>query len=291
MQTVLYNADMDNYVNTIIPDGEYGKRGYLKDNYRIFKINDKTNTKFDFHYHEFDKIVFFLSGNVTYIIEGKEYILEPYDILLVRHGDIHKPIIDGSVNYDRVIIWANKDWLDRKCNLSHCFDETKNRQLNLIRPKYNERLRIFQLIEEMTAGSENLFADALYKDALFMQLMILINREKIGGAGYVSNKQIDNVIEYINNNLFSGLNVDKIAEELFISRYYLMHKFKEITGESVYSYISKKRLLYAADLLQDGASAKCACYESGYNDYSVFLKAFKKEFGITPANYKKQYRS
>ena len=275
-----------------IPDGEYSKRGYLKENYRVFKINDKTDKTFDFHYHEFDKIVFFLSGNAKYMIEGKEYILKPYDILLVRHGDIHKPVIDSDVNYNRVIIWVNKNYLNREYDLSYCFEIAKKNKMNLMRIDDAEKQRVFTLLEELTAESKNLFADDYYKESVFTQLMILLNRCEYSlhnAVGYKSDKHIDKVIDYINNNLFDNLTIDKIANELFISRYHLMHKFKDVTGESVYSYISKKRLFYAADLLKNGASAKCACFESGYKDYSVFLKAFKKEFEITPADYKKQY--
>lgn len=276
----------------IVPDGEYSKRGYLKENYRIFKINDRADKKFDFHYHEFDKIVFFLSGNVKYIIEGKEYVLKPYDILLVRHGDIHKPVIDSSVNYDRVIIWVNKNYLNRRYDLSHCFEISKKNKINLMRIDGSEKHRVFTLLEELSFESKDLFADDYYKDSVFIQLMILLNRSEHclqNAADYKSDKQIDKVIAYIDNHLFDNLTVDKIANELFISRYHLMHKFKNVTGESVHSYISKKRLFYAADLLKSGKSAKYACFESGYNDYSVFLKAFKNEFKVTPVEYKKLY--
>lgn len=130
------------------------------------------------------------------------------------------------------------------------------------------------------------------KDILFAQLMILINRAVIGNgskaAEYKSDKQIDSVIEYINNHLFAPLTVEKISAEFFISRYHLIHKFKAATGKTIFSYIQTKRLLYAASLLNKGASAKKACFESGYNDYSVFLKAFKKEFGLNPTAYAKQ---
>lgn len=65
-----------------------------------------------------------------------------------------------------------------------------------------------------------------------------------------------------------------------------MHKFKEYTGKTIYSYIQSKRLLNAIRFIENGASVKEACYQCGFNDYSVFLKAFKKEFGTTPAKYK-----
>ena len=286
-QIVPYNDFMENIFDSYNADGEYGKRGYLKENYRIFNIKDKCSGTFEFHYHEFDKIVMFISGNVTYIIEGKEYTLQPYDILLVRHGDIHKPVIDSSAEYERAIIWLDNEFL-KKYSLDSCFDAAKEKGLSLLRLSAEKRNRIFSLLSDFTNESKEDFSNALMEDSLLAQIIILISRAVFNGsntAQYKSDKHIDMVLEYINKNLFSALTVDKIAGEFYISRYYLMHKFKKITGKTIFEYIQSKRLLYAAALLKNEVSAKEACFESGYNDYSVFLKAFKKEFGTTPSAY------
>ena len=64
---------------------EFGKRGYLTEDFRLFHLRDSRAEELDFHYHEFDKIVIFLSGRASYIIEGRSYFLEPWDVLLVSH--------------------------------------------------------------------------------------------------------------------------------------------------------------------------------------------------------------
>ena len=51
------------------------KRGYLKEDFRLFHIRDQVELELGYHYHEFDKIVVFLTGNVTYVVEGKAYFL------------------------------------------------------------------------------------------------------------------------------------------------------------------------------------------------------------------------
>ena len=95
--------------------------GYLLQNFRLFHLKDKKTQEFEFHYHDFNKIIIFLSGNVTYLVEGKAYYLKPWDILLVNHHDIHKPIIDPNTTYERIIIWLQNDFIqsqqDRPCDL------------------------------------------------------------------------------------------------------------------------------------------------------------------------------
>ena len=271
-------------------DAEYGKRGYLKENYRIFNIKDFCKQDFEFHYHEFEKLVLFKSGKTSYIIEGKEYNLKPYDILLVGRGDIHKPIVSREEEYERIIVWINSDYIKSNA-LHHCFAKAKENGQYLLRLPENTAKEIFDLADKFNAEKDE-FGYELMRKTIFLQLMIMINRasEKYDDIRieYKSDKQTDSIIEYINKNIFDDLSVDKISNEFFISRYYLMHKFKKITGKTIYSYINSKRLMHAANLIAEGHSAKTACFESGFHNYSVFLKAFKKEFGCVPTDYKQK---
>lgn len=52
---------------------------------------------------------------------------------------------------------------------------------------------------------------------------------------------------------------------------------------SIYQYIIKKRVTISRDMLLNGASVTGACMECGFNNYSNFLKAFKREFGCNPS--------
>lgn len=283
-QIVLYHIDMKRFDYVI--DGEYSKRGYLLNDFKVFNIKDKRSEAFEFHYHEFNKIIFFKSGDVKYNIEGKEYQLKPNDILLVKRGDIHRPIISENEFYDRIIIWIDDSYLNA-IRLLECFEIAEKTGFKLIKGADNQ---LFSLAEKLCRSSEKDFAYKEYNEALLTQLLILITRSimhnDIDRKKYKSDEQIDRLLKYINSNLDKKLCIDSLAEMFFISRYHLMHKFKEQTGTTIYSYIQSKRLLNAAKSIKSGVSIKEACYRNGFHDYSVFLKAFKKEFGTTPTKYK-----
>ena len=80
------------------------------------------------------------------------------------------------------------------------------------------------------------------------------------------------------NHLTAALSIDMLAKQFFMSKYYLMHAFKDETGYTIGNYIATKRLLLARNLIEDGMSVTDACYACGYQNYSTFSRAYKKQF-------------
>jgi AraC-like DNA-binding protein len=274
------------------------KRGYLKENFAYFHLKDQKTQEYEFHYHEFNKIVIFISGKVTYLIEGKSYNLKPWDILLVSESDIHKVIIDAEKVYERIIIWVNNSFLERhneeKCDLFTCFKIASSQKFNLLRlePELIKGLRnILLQLEE--ANHSDKFGSHILKNSLFLQLMVYFNRAALGRditksiEDITYDKTVEAVIDYINENLGGELSIDVIADKLYLNKYYLMHKFKTETGYTIHNYIVQKRLLRASSLIKEGIPTYEVFLESGFGDYSSFVRAFKKQFGLSPKKYYK----
>ncbi|HIY02188.1 MAG TPA: AraC family transcriptional regulator [Candidatus Blautia faecipullorum] len=263
------------------------KSGYLDEDFRLFHLRDQAQKNYSFHYHDFHKIIIFLSGKVSYHIEGKTYHLSPWDILLVSRGAIHKPEIDFSVPYERFVLWIREDIGNTELNT--CFQKANDRSFSLIRldSRLLERLKdiLFEL-ERSLSGSA--FGDSLLKTALFTQFMIYINRiflEKTyitDKASYSSDSQIESLLRYINLHLDGDLSIDRLAEDFFFSKYHMMRKFKEATGYTVHNYIVSKRLLLARSLITQGLPVMKASAQSGFRDYTSFVRAYKKQFGGPP---------
>ena len=82
------------------------------------------------------------------------------------------------------------------------------------------------------------------------------------------------------------LSIDRLAGEFYLSRYYLMHRFKEVYGITAHQYIRQKRLLRAAEEIRRGTPVLKAAMEAGFNDYSAFLRAFQAAYGMSPRAWK-----
>ena len=107
---------------------------------------------------------------------------------------------------------------------------------------------------------------------------------------YRADPKIEEILRYIAGNLDRTLTVDALAERFFLSRYYLMHRFKEVTGYSVHQYISQKRLLLAGELLRQGTPVMKAAEQAGFGDYSAFLRAFRATFHASPRDFQPRRR-
>ena len=230
------------------------KTGYLKEDFRLFHINDRTDREFEWHYHDFHKIIVFVSGKVTYHIEGKAYQLKPQDILLVSQGAIHKPEIDPSIPYERYIFWIRDDLSSPELNT--CFQKANDRSFNLIRLDSVLQEKLKDLLPEIEHSlRDTQFGDSILSKALFAQFMVYVNRIFLKSStapdqkSYSSDSQVEQLLKYINRNLSENLSIDHLAERFFFSKYHMMRKFKKETGYTIHNYIISKRLLHADPLL------------------------------------------
>ena len=151
---------------------------------RFFHLTDQISTEFEFHYHEFHKITIFISGNVQYFVEGKTYPLEPYDIVLVNRNDIHRVQVDPSLPYERIIVYISPGFIDAyrtdDYDLSYCFEKAKKNipmcyAFILLKKALFSRSRTAWNV----LFSDTEYAGSLYRQILFLEFMIHLNRAAI----------------------------------------------------------------------------------------------------------------
>lgn len=275
---------------------QYEKTGYLTEPYRIFHLRDCKEQTFDFHYHDFYKIIYFVEGRVDYKAEGKTYHLKPYDFVLVGANVIHKPEIDKTVPYERYIIYLSEEFMAMENEkgecLKYCFEEAERQQSRVVHfapESYEKIIGCLLRMEEMERQRDAYMNDVLLK-SVFMEFMVLFNRNVIGQPkAYIEtavyHEKIVDVITYIQSHLSEEISVDMLAKQCYLSKYYLMRRFKEATGYSIHRYINEKRIQAAKRMILSGMTASEACFECGFSDYSTFARQFKAIVGRAPSKY------
>ena len=129
---------------------KFETRQYMVDPYFEFHhYYDEEPLSVPLHHHTFYELYFFISGNVSYHIEGKDYHLLPGDILITNDMDIHGPVITPGLPYERIVIWLSPEFFDALAPLGtpfrDFFIETASRDYRLIRPDPRSGRRLMDL--------------------------------------------------------------------------------------------------------------------------------------------------
>ncbi len=271
-------------------DEVYEKRGYLLEDFRLFHLKDDRGANMDYHYHEFYKLTFFISGNGSYTVEGRHYQLLPGDIILVGSRCVHKPQLDAGIIYERIILYISPEFLRANSAedyaLESVFSGTRG---HVLRPAEDFKRRIMMLFSQLESemGGQSPGRIILAKSVL-LRILVEIGREfgksgaQLPGPVVPKDGKILEILRYLENNLSEDISIDELASRFYISKYHMMRRFREETGTSIHTFLSDKRLLLARDLIQNGVSATDACFQCGFRSYSAFSRAYGKLFGVTP---------
>lgn len=215
---------------------------------------------------------------------------EPVDILLC---DIEMPGEDGI----QLIRWVKEQNLDCECIFLTCHADFKyaHEAIKLgitdyvLLPARNEEIRksVERAIQQRIQRHSH---EEIYE---YGQKWLDAQTEELNKKTGVRRTQEEIVQECINHiqaHLADPeLSVNHLASELYMNRVYLNRIFKNVQKVSISQYIINERMKLAAQLLKKPSLTLNAVSEGvGYNSYSYFVAAFKKYYGCTPSQYRKE---
>ncbi len=114
---------------------------------------------------------------------------------------------------------------------------------------------------------------------------------KVAADQHISRAREERLVEiltYIQRN-YQDVSLDSMAEEFHLSRPYLSKYIKEKTGETFQDVLRLEKLKRAKTLLKDTAKTiENIALEVGYENVEHFNRMFKKTYGVTPVQFRKQ---
>ena len=271
----------------------YVQRGYLHEDFRLFHLRGAMEESVDWHYHTFHKIIEFLGGESGYGVEGKQYLLQPGDLVLVPQGCIHRPEAEPNAPYERRILYLSPEFLRRaggSCDLAACFDRAREEFRFVVHPSDGTGGAQLDALEH--AEREDAFGRELLAQSLLFQFLIGLNRAMADDllqyakpAAY--DRKIEAILRYLSEHLTEPVSIDDLAARFFVSKYHMMRQFRAQTGYTIHGYLTGKRLMFARAMIAAGTPVLQASEESGFGDYSAFLRAYRKQFGAAPNQEKR----
>lgn len=241
-----------------------------------YNLTQEDTKSFYRHFHNDYEVFVFIKGEIEYIVEDKVYSLEPYQLLILKPKQYHFAVIKNKAVYSRMIInFTIEDELTEKLLEPDFLD------LNL----YPETLSLLKFILRNQAGFSKKDFTQLILNTIKSFLIIHNNLEtKELPSHYMTlNPFIRKALLYIDENIQSKITLNDLAAELNINPYYFSRIFKQALGESPISYVRKKQLIRAQELIENGEYPTQVFYKFGFSDYSSFYRAYKAFFKKSPS--------
>lgn len=267
---------------------------YFKDGID-FSHQINTGPEVELHIHNYLEIYLFMAGDVQFFIDAQSIILKRGDLMLIRNDQIHGPNPLTLKNYERYIIHLPRELIASlstdETDLLRCF--TTDRQHSVMNIPEKDLPSIIEILDKMeTIHKTACYGEDILTNALLSQLLVLINvqfqnRQQIAIQNNLS-KKIQEVVQYIQDNITQEITLTTLEDSFQLSRYHLNRLFKKEVGSTIYQYILLSRISLAKRLLESNKSVTDVCYSCGFNDYSNFIRAFKKITGLAPKQYAQQ---
>lgn len=249
------------------------------------------------HSHKFQYQVFFvMKGSAHVRVADKYYHVTRPTAIFVNTLETHSFTAETQ-DFSRFCICLSPSFVkqdlkndrllsiisNRPENFCHCID------IEPIAP-FVEHL-LWEILKEHTSNYKEYPENA---SALLRCVFVALYRHSPESFPFEDNNistTIQKIKQKIETNLSSEQSLDELAAEFHISRYYLAHAYKQLTGYSIKNYRMLCRVAEARELLTNTSLSISQISEHiGFSDTSNFSKYFKKKTGYTPSEYRKIHK-
>ena len=263
------------------------------------------------HSHSFYELLLCCSGDVEYLLGVRRYRIRKGDVVIIPPGVSHQPLFPTAMKdyYERIVIWISEDMehsfgklcpeAESRKHISGFSGEYSNAapaaantqpQTGYVLhigdgpwaflEEYFHRIRLEAECRhdnwETVVIGNTLALTALLNRALFSEPIPPAEKEDL----------LDSIILYIETHLSEKLTLEDTAKHFLISQSALSKLFRVRINISFYQFVTQRRLIAAKALIKDGAALSDISEQVGFCDYAAFYRAFKREYNLSPGQYR-----
>ena len=252
------------------------------------------------HWHDEMEIIYIKKGTGAITVDFNSYVVTGGTIALILPGRLHsiEQYMQESMEYENIIFHPGI-LISKKTDTSNT--EFLAPLLSGVlsvpllyqpgSPCYAEIAACIDANDEISRTNPPGY-QFFIKSQLFMLFYILFSKCLLKEPAKRDHKSLEKmklILKYLENHYMERITIADVSAEVGLSQSHFMKYFKNTMGTSFIEYLNEYRLTMASRLLISSESSILAIAEEvGYENLSYFNRTFKKRFGMTPRDYRKQ---
>lgn len=252
------------------------------------------------HIHDCYEIYYSISGGQQFLIDNKSYKMQPGDLFFINQYESHYLTQVDKEEHERIVISIHPEFIreisTHVTELDYCFNYREPGFSHRISLDKDQQQRLMYFIHKITSLSG--YAQDVMERSIFTELIVMLNKifyaqrnnnlaedSEENTVNYQYDQQVNDILEYLNQNISDPITIEHLANQFFLSKSYICRIFKLATGTTINKYLTARRISIAKSLLSEGMNVNEVCEQCGFRDYSNFLKSFTKAVGVSPKKY------
>jgi AraC-like DNA-binding protein len=251
---------------------------------RIEGVNDNMLKS---HYHDFYELYYLEHGERYHMIQDKLYFIHSGQFVLFSPYIMHHSYGEKDIPFKRIVLYFKPTEI-QSARLIEAFGQGSGVYTTDSESRYSIH-HLFKMIlqEEEIASS---FKEE-YMHTILNLLLITIQRQGPKPVQHAKQTRIGQIVDYIHTHYFENITLEFLSKEFYVSPYYLCREFKRCTNRTIIQYVNITRIMNAqAKIMETNKSITEIANETGFSNITHFNRIFKSNTGITPSEYRKQYK-
>nr|MCR5100087.1 AraC family transcriptional regulator [Butyrivibrio sp.] len=240
------------------------------------------------HYHSHFELYYLEEGSRLHMLENDIYKTEPGDMMLFAPYIMHHSYSERTgQGFKRIVLYFTPESIEDSLVL----EKLKNGSgLYKVDSKIGHYLH--GMIGMLLLQQEDMddLHDASLK-ALLNMIVVTILKSAVPSEKPEVQTLIAKMIKYIDNHFMEDIKLDDLADQFFVSKYYLCHEFKKYTNRTINQYINATRILNAQrQIMETNHSLTKISSDCGFSSSTHFSRTFKAVTGTTPIAFRSSYK-